>query len=99
MSGISKSPEDTLKCPVCYNSLLPPVYQCRRGHLVCKGCIPQLVKCPVCRTSIKGSRIRNLAIEQVISGQIIACSNSEEGCNVKLRGDVLEKHMHHCAYE
>ena len=52
-------------CPVCFESLRPPVriLQCINGHLVCERCRaqPQVEVCPTCRKYIVG---RATAMEQ-----------------------------------
>ena len=37
------------ECPVCFDYVLPPIYQCQAGHLVCSVCRPKLNCCPTCR--------------------------------------------------
>lgn len=37
------------ECPVCFEYVLPPIYQCESGHLVCTECRPKLGNCPTCR--------------------------------------------------
>ena len=87
------------QCPVCLGNLLPPVYQCQNGHLLGKECIDKLEKCPVCRKNLLSTgRIRNLVIEDLISKEIYPCDYSEEGCDVKLRGDAIETHTNRCVY-
>lgn len=38
-----------LECPVCTETVLPPIYQCKNGHLLCSNCRPKLNNCPTCR--------------------------------------------------
>ncbi|KAL1439412.1 hypothetical protein MTO96_010231 [Rhipicephalus appendiculatus] len=40
------------ECPVCSDSVLPPIVQCRNGHLVCATCRENLDTCPVCREEL-----------------------------------------------
>lgn len=37
------------ECPVCLEYILPPIWQCKGGHLVCSNCRPKLNNCPKCR--------------------------------------------------
>ena len=37
------------ECPVCFDYVLPPIFQCQAGHLVCSICCPKLTCCPTCR--------------------------------------------------
>ena len=51
------------QCPVCLE--MPrksPVYQCKNGHCVCRGCYKKLTNCPVCRVSL--GNIRCLIFEK-----------------------------------
>ena len=72
-SGASSSspskqcPEDWL-CPVCFGIPLPPIWQCKDGHLLCSTCLPKLQKqeCPTCKTSLDSTPIRNRAIENAL---------------------------------
>ncbi|XP_034230302.1 nucleolin-like, partial [Thrips palmi] len=38
--GLVGSLLEILECPVCYEAMRPPIWQCPRGHLVCKDCEP-----------------------------------------------------------
>ncbi|KAK4871562.1 hypothetical protein RN001_015686 [Aquatica leii] len=52
-----------LECPVCLDTIAPPVHQCENGHLICLRCRTKTERCPVCR--IRLSRGRSLLAEQV----------------------------------
>ncbi|KAF5274538.1 hypothetical protein FQA39_LY07150 [Lamprigera yunnana] len=52
-----------LECPVCLDTMAPPIHQCENGHLVCLRCRTRTERCPVCR--IRLSRGRSLLAEQV----------------------------------
>lgn len=52
-----------LECPVCLDTIPPPVIQCLNGHLVCMKCRVRADKCPVCRQ--RYSTGRSLIGEQV----------------------------------
>lgn len=63
---------DDLKCPVCFEIINSPVFQCANGHLICGQCLddierqprPSSRRCPVCRQTFAGPRIRNLFAER-----------------------------------
>ena len=45
-------PEDlknNLECPVCARISLPPIMQCRNGHVTCNPCRLKVQSCPMCR--------------------------------------------------
>ncbi|KOC70961.1 putative E3 ubiquitin-protein ligase sinah [Habropoda laboriosa] len=46
----------TLECPVCLESSLPPVSQCIHGHIICVGCRPRTLRCPICRVRLGRGR-------------------------------------------
>ncbi|KAI8032668.1 E3 ubiquitin-protein ligase SINA-like 10 [Camellia lanceoleosa] len=82
---------DVLDCPICFDHLSIPVYQCENGHLVCSSCCSKLgSKCPSCAWPIYYHRCRG--IEKVIESVKISCQNMEYGCeeteNMSLVGDV-----------
>ena len=61
-----------LDCPVCYDILTPPIFQCANGHVICKDCIERLEEsghreCPTCRVSMI-RRIRCLFADQQCEG-------------------------------
>ena len=43
-----------LECPVCWSTCSPPIYTCRRQHLVCAACRPRLLRCGQCRSHYTG---------------------------------------------
>uniref|UniRef100_A0A1B6L8D0 E3 ubiquitin-protein ligase Sina-like RING finger domain-containing protein n=1 Tax=Graphocephala atropunctata TaxID=36148 RepID=A0A1B6L8D0_9HEMI len=44
---LTQSIQEALVCPICQNTLTPPVVQCKNGHLICK--FHKKSKCPSCR--------------------------------------------------
>ncbi|CAK9808010.1 E3 ubiquitin-protein ligase DIS1 [Anthophora quadrimaculata] len=46
----------TLECPVCLESSSPPVSQCVHGHIICVGCRPRTLRCPICRVRLGQGR-------------------------------------------
>ncbi len=41
-----------LFCNDTFFQVLPPIYQCHAGHLVCTSCRPKLNCCPTCRGAL-----------------------------------------------
>jgi len=58
---------DGFDCPVCWEPLRRPVYQCVNGHLICSVCIGRIERtnkvCPTCRVAL-GDRIRCLEADR-----------------------------------
>ncbi|XP_019086484.1 PREDICTED: E3 ubiquitin-protein ligase SINA-like 7 [Camelina sativa] len=72
---------DVLDCPVCYEPLAIPVYQCDMGHVACHICWPRLNnKCPLCALPIGNKRCR--AMESVLRSVTVTvpCPNAKLGC-------------------
>eukprot|EP00249_Psilotum_nudum_P025685 c30466_g1_i1 orf=1-270(-) len=46
----SSSVHELLECPVCTNSMYPPIHQCPNGHTLCSDCKARVHnRCPTCR--------------------------------------------------
>ena len=41
--------KQNLECPVCTRISLPPIMQCRNGHVTCNQCRLKVQSCPMCR--------------------------------------------------
>ncbi|KAH7658538.1 hypothetical protein IHE45_17G094700 [Dioscorea alata] len=87
---------DALDCPICYEALFHPIYQCKNGHVVCsRCCVTTSHKCPVCPELIG---IRCLALERVIESVKMQCVNAKYGCNATLAYSHREAHQKTCNY-
>ena len=63
------SSADGLDCPVCWEPLRRPVFQCVNGHLICRACIGRIERssnkvCPTCRVALGDQRIRCLEADR-----------------------------------
>jgi len=84
MASVTSHP--LVECPVCLEEPKEvPIYQCEKGHIICKGCYPKLALCPVCKISLAkinteqgdaGSAIRNIIAEKLLTQK-----NNEVGRN------------------
>ncbi|CAL8072165.1 unnamed protein product [Orchesella dallaii] len=71
------------ECPICYDYVLPPIFQCAAGHLVCSACRPKLNNCCAqCRGPL--GNIRNLAMEKVAGTVHFPCRYAQNGCGALL---------------
>lgn len=84
------------ECPVCFDYVLPPIYQCSSGHLVCSNCRPKLSCCPTCRGPLAG--IRNLAMEKVANTVSFPCKYASAGCEVNLPHTEKTEHEDFCEF-
>ncbi|KAK1288328.1 E3 ubiquitin-protein ligase SINAT2 [Acorus calamus] len=86
-----------LECPVCSNSMYPPIQQCPSGHTLCFDCKSKVNnKCPVCRKDI-GS-IRCLALEKLALSLHLPCSYHYLGCEEMFPYYSKKKHEMQCAF-
>ncbi|KMZ74915.1 E3 ubiquitin-protein ligase SINAT2 [Zostera marina] len=74
------SMHELLECPVCTNSMYPPIHQCPNGHTLCSSCKLRVHNhCPTCRCEL-GS-IRCLALEKVAESLEMPCRYHNLGCS------------------
>lgn len=72
-----------LECPVCLDTIPPPVMHCQNGHLVCAKCRSRSEKCPVCRE--KYFTRRSLIAEQVLNAITSSFNLSDDDGKVRER--------------
>ncbi|XP_028894396.2 uncharacterized protein LOC105209512 isoform X2 [Zeugodacus cucurbitae] len=76
-----------IECPVCLDTITPPVMQCQNGHLLCLNCRIRAERCPVCRDRYTPQRA--LIAEQIyaaITSAYNLCSGNEDKLRQKLYG-------------
>lgn len=99
---LSSSVIESLTCPVCFDMMESPIYQCRNGHTLCNVCYKQVSDCPECRIRLdKHDPIRTLALERLIEQNHIKypCKNQDAGCKGKLApGETRKKHHKDCGF-
>jgi hypothetical protein len=98
MSKNANELEDLVQCVIC---LLVPrtghIFQCRNGHLTCNKCSEKgQTFCGVCRVSLSRTRIRNIAVEQMIDRLdfLFPCAH---GCDFSTVRRKLKEHENECA--
>ncbi|KAF3581797.1 hypothetical protein DY000_02031976 [Brassica cretica] len=73
------SVHELLECPVCTNSMYPPIHQCQSGHTLCSTCKNRVHnRCPTCRQEL--GDIRCLALEKVAESLELPCKYMSLGC-------------------
>ncbi|KAL4283570.1 hypothetical protein GQ457_16G025320 [Hibiscus cannabinus] len=73
------SVHELLECPVCTNSMYPPIHQCQNGHTLCSTCKVRVHnQCPTCRSEL--GDIRCLALEKVAESLELPCKYCSLGC-------------------
>ncbi|KAL3692597.1 hypothetical protein R1sor_006248 [Riccia sorocarpa] len=75
----ASSVHELLECPVCTNSMYPPIHQCPNGHTLCSNCKLRVHnRCPTCRYEL--GNIRCLALEKVAESLELPCRYQNLGC-------------------
>lgn len=98
-NGISSTNHvhDLLDCPVCMNSMYPPIYQCPNGHTLCSNCKARVHNCcPTCRQEL--GNIRCLALEKVGESLELPCIYHVLGCNDIFPYYSKHKHEQNCRF-
>ncbi|XP_057755476.1 E3 ubiquitin-protein ligase SINA-like 10 [Arachis stenosperma] len=71
---------DVLNCPICFDRLTIPVYQCTNGHVACSVCCGRFLrKCGSCSSILTGTQ-RCRALEKVLESVKVPCPNAKYGC-------------------
>ncbi|XP_064109117.1 uncharacterized protein LOC135217294 isoform X2 [Macrobrachium nipponense] len=84
-------------CSGCQAIMAPPLYQCRKGHLVCNTCRFSLKQvCPVCKQRF--AETTNLMMEQVCHLVKFPCKWSNRGCPEFHLPKARVDHEHFCIY-
>ncbi|PKA58836.1 E3 ubiquitin-protein ligase SINAT3 [Apostasia shenzhenica] len=79
-STASGSVHELLECPVCTNSMFPPIHQCPNGHTLCSSCKVRVHNyCPTCCQEL--GNIRCLALEKVAESLELPCKYQRTGCS------------------
>ncbi|KAH7970165.1 hypothetical protein HPB49_000496 [Dermacentor silvarum] len=84
------------ECPVCLDTIMPPILLCMNGHLLCSTCGKDIAACPLCRANI--SNVRALAMEKVAERLPYPCKYSEYGCPTQPLLIAKPDHEKTCAF-
>jgi len=99
---LGETVDPNLICSICQSILWKPVACKACLNHFCKSCIskwlPNKNTCPTCREAYKESRPAPIIINLVSKLQF-TCKNKQNGCEVKISYDTLEKHEKDCGYE
>ncbi|KAJ6826926.1 E3 ubiquitin-protein ligase SINAT5-like [Iris pallida] len=88
---------ELLLCPVCSNSMYPPIVQCPNGHTLCSTCKHKVNnRCPTCRHEL--GNIRCLALERIAESLEFSCRYQSLGCQEITRYYENLKHENHCRF-
>ncbi|CAL9224539.1 unnamed protein product [Arabidopsis halleri] len=88
---------EVLHCPICFEPLTIPIFECGNGHLACSSCCPKLSnKCPSCSLPIGHNRCR--AMESVLESVFVPCQNAELGCTKNVSYGKQSSHDPECIF-
>ncbi|CAO2199730.1 unnamed protein product [Urochloa humidicola] len=88
---------ELLECPVCTNSMFPPIHQCQNGHTLCSTCKARVHnRCPACRQEL--GDIRCLALEKVAESLELPCKYYSLGCQEIFPYYSKIKHEAQCSF-
>eukprot|EP00916_Digyalum_oweni_P001428 GHVL01002783.1.p1 GENE.GHVL01002783.1~~GHVL01002783.1.p1 ORF type:complete len:299 (+),score=9.37 GHVL01002783.1:2199-3095(+) len=88
---------DLLACPVCFELMSVPIFQCKEGHTICSQCKGQLKSCPSCRSPDIDIRCRVL---ETMSESIdeVHCKYRPYGCRATLKYPAKKDHELKCSF-
>ncbi|XP_010444133.1 PREDICTED: E3 ubiquitin-protein ligase SINA-like 11 [Camelina sativa] len=90
---------DVLDCPVCFEPLTVPTFQCDDGHLVCSLCLAKVSnKCPGPGCDLPIGNKRCIPMEKVIEAAFVPCRNAEFGCTNSFSYGKVSSHEKECNY-
>lgn len=81
-----------INCPVCYNSLRPPVAVCESGHSTCPDCKAKILTCSLCRKSFLN--VKNRQLDDIL--KVIPYLCRFEGCQILVKSN--DDHEKWCKY-
>lgn len=87
------------KCVVCKRAIpSDPVFQCQTGHLACSSCANVGTNCRTCSKAV--SRIKNVAVENMMDSLVVTCKFAKLGCKKVTRFTELKHSDHeaHCRF-
>eukprot|EP00919_Chromeraceae_sp_WS-2016_P050231 GHVR01119130.1.p1 GENE.GHVR01119130.1~~GHVR01119130.1.p1 ORF type:complete len:188 (+),score=34.97 GHVR01119130.1:85-564(+) len=88
---------ELLECCVCCEAMIPPIFQCREGHMLCGDCKVKVKQCPVCRSETID--IRNRGMERLAESiDEIACKYSSYGCRTQVKYTCKKEHESKCSF-
>ncbi|CAH2079674.1 unnamed protein product [Thlaspi arvense] len=87
---------DVIDCPICFEQLKIPVFQCDNEHLACSSCCLKLSgKCPSCALPIGNNRCRAMetVLESIFVCAFSQCSFPAQDCDYA--GSYMEMWVHY----
>lgn len=84
------------ECPICYEFLTTPIYNCTNGHSLCSKCKSKVSKCALCQADVGNSR--NYVLENISESLEICCPNAIRGCSYIGNVSSTKQHLVDCKF-
>ncbi|KQK02470.1 putative E3 ubiquitin-protein ligase SINA-like 6 [Brachypodium distachyon] len=86
-----------LQCGVCSGLLVPPIFQCTKGHITCSKCCPVVNNgCSLCKGLEDATRCH--AMERLLGDLTVPCSFRARGCTEMILYSETLAHAQSCLY-
>lgn len=85
-----------LKCSLCKEFYIPPIFICKSGHNFCNNCQSNMKHCHECYRD--RTYINNLTLEKVITTISLPCPFAQFGCKMRMRLSERENHVMGCNF-
>lgn len=85
-----------LECPICFEFMVPPIFQCETGHSVCGICKDNIKECPSCKQTIR--QTRNFHLERITNRIKYYCKYRDYGCQFITSAAHIKHHETECKY-
>ncbi|KAG5862558.1 hypothetical protein JTB14_016916 [Gonioctena quinquepunctata] len=85
-----------LECPVCYEYMLPPIFQCLNGHSICQTCKVLVTECPMCKNPVQDTQ--NFVLEKMTQYLDYPCKFHKMGCTFSCKSTEIQNHENGCEF-
>ncbi|XP_044757230.1 uncharacterized protein LOC123315556 [Coccinella septempunctata] len=96
LSNVDMEMLKAIECPVCFEYMVPPIFQCEIGHSICGKCKGLVSQCPTCRRPFGDAQ--NFAVENLTSYIKYPCKNLEKGCEFVSNAKTIKQHESSCQF-
>ncbi|XP_056632157.1 uncharacterized protein LOC130442101 [Diorhabda sublineata] len=83
-----------MECPICYNYMLPPIFQCIHGHSLCGACKENING--ICKKVVKDTR--NFTLEKTANRLLYPCKFHKSGCTYSCLATEIKEHQSSCRF-
>lgn len=94
--SLEQSILNELDCPICFEAMVPPIYQCETGHSLCYKCKPMILECSFCKLPVKETR--NYGLERITSRLKYNCKYRQFNCAFVSSASDIKQHEVLCKF-